>query len=59
MFFDMMFFILCERLQYVNLSEILLESFPGNENLNPEALGVLVPVKHFRVSPMLNLIHTT
>ena len=41
----MIFFILCERLQCVNLSEILLESFPGNGNLNPKSTERFVPSK--------------
>ena len=41
----MTFFILCQRILCVNLSEIVLESFPDNDNLNPKSTGLFGPGK--------------
>ena len=39
----MCFHFLCQKLQWVNLSETVLESFPYNDNLSPKSTGLFGP----------------
>ena len=41
----MFFIFLCQRLQCVNLSETVLESFPYNDNLSPKSTRLFGPSK--------------
>ena len=52
----MCFHFLCQRLQCVNLSETVLESFPYNDNLSPKSTRLFGPGDNLYYVPQNMLI---